>query len=193
MINNIQHNIRIVNTGALPLDLSTVKLRYWYTKEPSGPQQAHIYWSDIGHQHVTAEFKTAGYPGADHYLEIGFTKSAGILGPGSTAEIQLGFNAVGWGNYHQSDDYSFDSKATAFTANNRYTGYINGSLVWGIEPGAAAPFLPTGPTPKDRSSRAATDRYSWFTKAPIQRRSPTTSSTALGWSTPAPYPSTCPR
>ena len=34
VINNIQHNIRIVNTGALPLDLSTVKLRYWYTKEP---------------------------------------------------------------------------------------------------------------------------------------------------------------
>ena len=144
VINNIQHNIRLVNTGALPLDLAAVKLRYWYTKEPSGQQQAQIYWSDIGQQNVTAKFNAAGYPEADHYLEIGFTKGAGILGPGSAVEIQLGFNAANWQNYTQSDDYSFDGQATAFTANNRYTGYINGSLAWGIEPSGAAAPAPSG-------------------------------------------------
>src|SRR5690606_33703685 len=128
----------------LPLDLATVKLRYWYTKEPSGQQQAQIYWSDIGQEHVTAAFKPAGYPGADHCLEIGFTKGAGILGPGSSIEIQLGFNAVNWQNYTQSDDYSFDGKATTFTENNRYTGYINGSLAWGVEPSGAAASAPSG-------------------------------------------------
>ena len=116
-------------------------MRYWYTKEPPGAQQAHIYWADVGSQNVTAEFKPADFPGADSYLELGFKKQAGILGPGSTVEIQLGFNTVNWKDYRQENDYSFDRLAHDFIENKKYTGYIDGGLAWGVQPsGTTAPI-----------------------------------------------------
>jgi len=134
--NLLQHSVRLVNTGSSPVDLFTIKLRYWYTNEPYKQQVANIYWATIGRQNVTARFVAMENitPEADYYLELGFTKEAGSLSPGGTVEIQLGINTTDWSNYNQENDFSFKAEAGYFLENLCYTVYKNDKLVWGREP-----------------------------------------------------------
>src|SRR5690554_3548814 len=134
--NSIQHNFRLTNTSDYAVDLSAVKLRYWYTNEPAKEQVAHVYWSTVGASNVTTEFVEldSSVEGADYYLEVGFTEEAGILGSTSTIEVHLGFNTPDWSFYNQDNDYSFDRTANKFKENEGYTVYVNEILAWGQEP-----------------------------------------------------------
>lgn len=67
-------------------------------------------------------------------LEIGFKASAGSLAAGQSTEIQARFSKTDWTNYTQTDDYSFAPTQTAYAEWTKVTGYIAGSLQWGIEP-----------------------------------------------------------
>ncbi|HBT17220.1 MAG TPA: hypothetical protein DEB05_09730, partial [Firmicutes bacterium] len=69
-------------------------------------------------------------------LVVGFTKEAGLLGPGATTEVYLGFNAGNRAKYHQQNDYSFLAHTHRFTENLNYPAYIGENLVWGVEPTA---------------------------------------------------------
>jgi hypothetical protein len=70
---------------------------------------------------------------ADYYLEVGFT--AGNLAPGaSTGQIQNRFNKNDWSMYTQTNDYSYDASKSQFADWSKVTLYLNGKLVWGIEP-----------------------------------------------------------
>ena len=81
--------------------------------------------------------------GADGYVEIGFTASAGDLvkSAGNTGEIQLRIAKSDWSNYTQTGDYSFDPTKTAYADWNKVTLYYQGALAWGVEPGGVV-----GPT-----------------------------------------------
>ena len=135
--NSLQHNVKLVNRGDQSVDLKTVNLRYWFTKEPQSPQIANIYWSNLGANKVTASFYSLAdeLPDADHYLELGFKQ--GNLQPGAAVEIKLGFNTNDWLDYYQQNDYSFDPNATDYTENLCYTAYVNDALVWGEESSAS--------------------------------------------------------
>ncbi|HBT17221.1 MAG TPA: hypothetical protein DEB05_09735, partial [Firmicutes bacterium] len=68
--NSIQHRVRLVNNGKTPIDLSAVKIKYWYSKEPTTSERAQIYWATVGSRNVTTDLvaaETAG-PDADHCL-----------------------------------------------------------------------------------------------------------------------------
>jgi hypothetical protein len=131
--NSIQHNLKLYNTGSAALNLSDVKLRYWYTNETDQQQVANIYWSTVGSQNITTQFVTvANRTNADTYLELGFSATAGKLAPGSYVEIKLGLNASNWTSYNQADDFSFTSD-TSYTENAQYTGYLNDTRAWGRE------------------------------------------------------------
>ena len=134
MLIPLQHNVKLINSGGQNIDSKRVKLRYWFTKEPQSQQTASIYWSNVGANNVTASFHALAVPlpDADHYLELGFKE--GSLLPGANVEIKLGFNTKDWSDYYQQNDYSFDPKATTYTENPCYTGYLNDALVWGDEP-----------------------------------------------------------
>ena len=71
---------------------------------------------------------------ADYYLEIGFTSGAGSLAAGQSIEVQVRFSKTDWTNYTQTGDYSFSSSNSSYVDWNQMTGYIGGSLVWGVEP-----------------------------------------------------------
>ncbi|MCM3702809.1 glycosyl hydrolase [Paenibacillus macerans] len=134
--NGISPKFKVVNTGDSAIQLSDVKLRYYYTIDGEKAQNFWCDWASIGSANVTSKFVKLATPvaGADYVLEIGFTSSAGTLNPGQSAEIQARFSKTDWSNYNQADDYSFKASSNQFANNEQVTGYMNDQLVWGIEP-----------------------------------------------------------
>ncbi|MFB8376022.1 glycosyl hydrolase [Paenibacillus taichungensis] len=134
--NGISPKFKVVNTGNSAIQLSDVKLRYYYTIDGEEAQSFWSDWASIGSANVTSKFVKLATPvaGADYVLEVGFTSSAGTLNAGQSAEIQARFSKNNWSNYNQANDYSFKASGTQFANHEQVTGYINGQLVWGIEP-----------------------------------------------------------
>ncbi|MFD7867447.1 cellulose binding domain-containing protein [Streptomyces sp. NPDC059783] len=133
--NQIRPGLQLVNTGTTPVDLSTVTLRYWFSGE-SGPDSygTACDYAVVGCGTVTHRVVRAGSaaPGADHYLEVGFT--GGTLAPGaSTGELQLRFNKADWSAFDETDDYSRGTN-TAFADAARTGVYVNGTLASGTAP-----------------------------------------------------------
>lgn len=128
----ISPKFKIINNGNSAIQLSDVKLRYYYTIDGEQAQNFWSDWASIGSANVTNDFVklAASTTGADYYLEVGFTSSAGTLNPGQSAEIQARFSKADWSNYNQSNDYSFNASSSQFTDNEQVTGYLNGQLVW---------------------------------------------------------------
>ncbi|WP_270166394.1 glycosyl hydrolase [Paenibacillus sp. SYP-B4298] len=134
--NTIAPHIKIVNTSTSALDLSTVKLRYYYTSDGQQTQAFWCDWSHVGSSNVTGTFVTMSTPkpDADSYVEIGFTSGAGTLAPGAAAEIQIRLARTDWSNYTQTGDYSFRPIGSSYADWTKMTGYANGVLQWGMEP-----------------------------------------------------------
>jgi mannan endo-1,4-beta-mannosidase len=134
--NGISPKFKVVNNGNSAIQLSDVKLRYYYTIDGEEAQSFWSDWASIGSANVTSKFVKLATPvaGADYVLEVGFSSSAGTLNAGQSAEIQARFSKNNWSNYNQANDYSFKASSTQFANNEQVTGYINGQLVWGIEP-----------------------------------------------------------
>ncbi|MGV2882801.1 glycosyl hydrolase [Paenibacillus taichungensis] len=134
--NGISPKFKVVNTGNSAIQLSDVKLRYYYTIDGEEAQSFWSDWASIGSANVTSKFIKLATPvaGADYVLEVGFTSSAGTLNAGQSAEIQARFSKNNWSNYNQANDYSFKASSTQFANHEQVTGYINGQLAWGIEP-----------------------------------------------------------
>lgn len=134
--NSITPRFKLVNTGSTAIDLSTVKIRYYFTKNGSQAQTNWCDWSTVGSTNVTSSFVTmsTAVTGADTYLEIGFTSGAGTLAAGASIEVQTRFAKSDWTNYTQSDDYSFNSSNNNYVDWAKVTAFIDGALVWGSEP-----------------------------------------------------------
>jgi hypothetical protein len=142
--NTINPKFKIVNTSSAAINLSDIKLRYYYTQD--GTQQQSFWCDNSGMtsngNYVNETGKVTGQFGklstttstADTYLEVGFTTDAGQLPIGGTIEIQSRFARTDWSNYNQANDYSFNSTATQYTDTDKVTAYIAGTLVSGIEP-----------------------------------------------------------
>ncbi|MNJ43742.1 Xyloglucanase precursor [compost metagenome] len=134
--NTINPRIKLINNGSSAITLSNVKLRYYYTVDGDKSQNLFCDWSQVGSSNVTGTFvklPTAA-SGADYYAEIGFTSGAGSLVAGQSIDLQIRISKEDWSNYSQSDDYSFDSTATAYKDAPKVTGYVSGALQWGTEP-----------------------------------------------------------
>ncbi|MDN8589740.1 X2-like carbohydrate binding domain-containing protein [Paenibacillus sp. 11B] len=134
--NSVNPKIKLTNTGTTAINLSDVKIRYYYTINGAQTQSFFCDWATAGNDNVTGTFSALSTPvtGADYMLEIGFKASAGSLAAGQSTEIQARFSKNDWSNYTQTDDYSFAPAQTAYTDWSKVTGYIAGSLQWGIEP-----------------------------------------------------------
>ncbi|WP_240036835.1 X2-like carbohydrate binding domain-containing protein [Paenibacillus amylolyticus] len=133
---SITPKFRLTNTGTTPLNLSDVKIRYYYTIDGSQPQNFFCDWAAVGSANITGTFSsiTPALPGADHVLEIGFKATAGTLNAGQSTEIQTRFSKDNWTNYNQTDDYSFEGTHTSYADWSKVTGYVAGQLEWGMEP-----------------------------------------------------------
>jgi serpin B len=129
--------ISLVNTGAAPVPLQRVTVRYWFTSD--GDQELH-HWCDyapLGCGNVTARFVrlAAPVPQADTYLELGFAPGAGDLAPGqATGELYQRISKSDWTAFDQANDHSYDGSHWALADAPRITVYVDGQLVSGAAP-----------------------------------------------------------
>ena len=122
------------------LPLSELTLRYWYQNESNSAEQVICDWASMNCNNVISTFGEIENETDGHiqYLEIGFTKEAGdLMANESMPELHLRTHHTDWGNYDETDDYSYTG-SLAYTSTVKVTAYWNGSLVWGEEP-----FTPT--------------------------------------------------
>ena len=134
--NTLNPRVKLVNTGTSSINLSDVKLRYYYTIDGEKAQSFWCDWSHVGSSNVTGTFVKLATPltGADYYLEVGFTNGAGSLAAGASIDIQIRVNKNDWTNYTQTGDYSFDPIHTTYADWSKMTGYVSGAIQWGVEP-----------------------------------------------------------
>ncbi|GAA3007675.1 cellulose 1,4-beta-cellobiosidase [Streptomyces sp. KhCrAH-43] len=132
--NQIRFGLQLVNTGSTAVDLSTVKLRYWFTPESgSSTFGTACDYAVLGCGKLSLAVKTNGSSaGASHYLEVSF--GSGSLAAGaSTGEMQLRLNKSDWSNFNEADDYSHGT-GTSFADASKIGVYTAGSLSWGTAP-----------------------------------------------------------
>ncbi len=136
------------NNGSSPIALSSVKIRYYFGAD--SPQQQYRFacsWAVVSCSTVTGTFGTiaGGDPGADRYLEVGFT--SGTLAPGaSTGDLQLRYYRSDWQRITQSDDYSYHPRS-AYAASSRIAVLVDGAVVSGTPPTGGGPTPDPDPDP----------------------------------------------
>ncbi|MGF7035613.1 cellulose 1,4-beta-cellobiosidase [Paenibacillus mucilaginosus] len=133
--NAISPHFNIKNNGTTAVNLSDLKIRYYFTKDGSAGLDSWVDWAQVGGANVQRVFGSASGTGADTYVEISFTAAAGsIPAGGQTGDIQLRMAKTDWSNFNETGDYSFDGTKTAYANWDKVTLYQGGKLVWGIEP-----------------------------------------------------------
>jgi hypothetical protein len=142
--------LQVVNISKQNVALSSVTLRYYFTQEGGRPYAANCIFAEIGCSKVSESIVALPTPvaGADHYLQVSFTATAGTLKPAANSgAIELQLYLPGGVAMKQSNDLSFDAgDARTYGPNKHITGYVSGALAWGDEPagGAKAPGAAAG-------------------------------------------------
>ena len=143
--NSPKPNFKLYNNSASDIELSRVKIRYWYKFE--GTSQTESAVVDYAGRtpngtnitsYVTASIVQGSFGDQDRYMEVSFKFGAGSIGQGGFAEIQSRFNKNDWSSYDQSNDWSY-AGYTDFTTWTHVTVYLDGSLVFGQQPQGMQP------------------------------------------------------
>ena len=135
--NQIKPHLEVVNNGNSTISLSDITIRYWYTIDSNASQSFWCDYATLGCSAITGTFVAlpTAKTGADYYLQVGFTSSAGTLAPGAnTGEIQTRFNKTDWSNFNETNDYSYISSQTSYAPSTKITIYYKGQLIYGTEP-----------------------------------------------------------
>jgi len=130
-----------INTGTVTVPLSSTTMRYWFTNQtPADPLVFECDWAQVGCSNITGRFVVLPSPvtKANTYLEISFKPGAGSLAPGqSTGEIQTRIHHANWSEFIATESYSFISDPSfVYKDTQTVTLYVDGGLVWGVEPRA---------------------------------------------------------
>jgi hypothetical protein len=134
---------KFLNYGNTAVPLASIKLRYWFSEDDAFPfRYIEHYVSDetIETQGVVVGFEPERQQ-ANHYLELSFEGSPHVLGTyrelrGFKLKLTRGLPNTREDFTNTYDDYSYAPGTNEYTyvANERVTLYIDGVLVWGIEP-----------------------------------------------------------
>jgi hypothetical protein len=74
-------------------------------------------------------------PGADAYLEVGFTNAAGTLpGSSTTGPVRLRMAKADGSPFTETNDYSWSPNAPSYANTTRITVYVDGVRAGGTEP-----------------------------------------------------------
>lgn len=133
--NQIKPYFNIKNNGTAAVNLSDLKIRYYFTKDSNQTLNSAIDWAQVGNSNIQVAFADYTGTNADTYVELSFTSAAGsIPAGGQSGDIQLRIYKSDWTNFNEANDYSFDATKTAYTNWDKVTLYQSDALVWGIAP-----------------------------------------------------------
>ncbi|KNY29569.1 cellulose binding domain-containing protein [Pseudobacteroides cellulosolvens] len=131
--NQIAPALKLVNIDEKGVDLSKVKIRYYFTNESGRTQSATLYYADCGAANVNTSIVNT--TGNNSYYELSFKESAGILAPSTSLVINSVVTSQDYGTYNQADDYSFIATGNGnYVDNGKITCYYKDQLIWGQEP-----------------------------------------------------------
>jgi len=117
--NTIAKKFTLSNTGNNSIDLSTVKIRYYYTREADVNQVFHCDdagmsyntapWYETVTDSIAGEFVSLNpaVENADTYLEISLAGLENPLAPGRELVCQFRITNADWSDYNQENDYSY--------------------------------------------------------------------------------------
>ncbi len=145
----ISSRIKVINTGKNDIDLSKVKVRYYFTKENKSHKDGRnvnlvpsVYNYSMGRvndpgycvQQTTKDVVISFHEvsGTNMYMEIGF--QTGILKKGEYAYVMSAFNKDDWSSFEETNDYSYTVIGDKFQDSKYITAYISDTLVWGVTP-----------------------------------------------------------
>lgn len=133
--NTINPMFRLINYTKNNINLSDIRIRYYFTADSEIKQNFWCDWCSAGTSNVFGNFIKLKTPkaNADQYLEIGFRDDSGVIKPNETVEIQIRFSKDNWTEYIQSNDYSFNPSKEYLTS-DKITLYLKGNLIFGKEP-----------------------------------------------------------
>ncbi len=133
--NTINPTINILNTGTQDVNLSDIRVRYYFTGG-TGLSAKNVSLNNVpfNSRNVEAHIVNMQQPqsGADSYVELLFNAEAGVIPAGGesgnmTFTVQRTSGSV-------SSDYSYGSD-TAMADNAKIVVYYQGGPVWGNDPG----------------------------------------------------------
>ena len=130
--NMIRPGLRVVNSGTTTLDLSTVTLRYYFTRD-GGPTTfgTACDYAAVGCANVKTRVVTLPSPvsGADAYLEVSFAGGTVAAGRDS-GDVQVRVNKSDWSAFTEVGDHSYGTTTTYVDA-PKVAAYVGGTLAWG--------------------------------------------------------------
>lgn len=135
--NAIHLAFNIKNTGSSAINLSDLKVRYYFNDDGKSTDLRYVDWADIGADKVIATTKALPEGGerANRYVEISFNSEAGEIPSGAeSGEVQIRLHPSDWSNYDETNDYSYKGDVTTFTDWDKMTVYHKNARIWGIEP-----------------------------------------------------------
>lgn len=125
------------NDGANSVSLSSVTIRYWFTRRDDTAYKFSCVTAVVGCAKVRGKIINlpVARPGANAYLELRFRPTAGSLTPGAeTGPIETHLVTADKSRHNENSDYSFAKAQTNFADSSKITVYQNGILVAGTEP-----------------------------------------------------------
>ena len=158
--NTIYANFKLINTGSSAVDLTQIKLRYYFTMEGTSALNFFCDYVSVGSV-AGAYYDISNATNANKYLEVKF--NSGSLAANSEVVVQTRTAKSDWSSFNQSNDYSFTATATNYTEWNKITAYQSDKLIFGIEPFATV--SPTN-TPTSTPTRTVSPTNT-PTKAPV--------------------------
>ncbi|MFI9150348.1 cellulase family glycosylhydrolase [Streptomyces sp. NPDC053367] len=132
--NSIRPSLQLVNTGSSAVDLGTVSLRYYFTRDGASSVSAWCDYAAVTCAQVKLRVVPLTTPvaRADAYLEVTF--AGGSLAAGrDSGDIQLRMSKSDWSNFDETNDYS-RTTATAYTDAPAVPAYTGTALAWGAPP-----------------------------------------------------------
>jgi hypothetical protein len=136
------------NTTDTPIPLAQLKIRYFFSDEETSGWSTAIYDAKLdggtgGYRPLAGSMLAVlplgtTVPGADSYIELSFSSTTS-LEKGATATVSWDLQPH---NYNapdqvQTDDYSYNAAAVAYTVWEHVVIYQSGNLIWGCTPKAA--------------------------------------------------------
>ncbi len=139
--------LRLRNTGDVPVALDELTVRYWFTNEATTELKLYVDEDQSFGDGISGTFVPVepAREGADYYLELSYATGYQIPPQGTTPGMRTKISAFNRPEFDESDDYSFLNVRT-FTEVRTVTVYRDGALIWGDEPGDAAPVALRQPT-----------------------------------------------